>query len=108
MSFSSNNTESTTLRTPLPVQKGFFQDNVIGNVRQKMEELDLYHPEALESEKSSILAYWTEFEHLQEVLGESWNDFEHWFLKTATSPETLTRCRRAMKEDGTINNEKEN
>jgi hypothetical protein len=86
----------------LMVQKGFWQDAVVGNVRQKMEELYLYHPGKLQSEKSSILAYWSEFEHLQDVLGESLKDFEHWFLKKATSPETITRCRRAMKEDGTI------
>lgn len=91
----------------LSVQKGFWQDAVIGNVRQKMEELYLYHPEAFESEKSSILEYWSEFEHLQDVLGESLKDFELWFLKKATSPETITRCRRAMREDGTIKPENE-
>jgi hypothetical protein len=89
----------------LMVQKGFWQDAVMGNVRHKMEELNLYHPEKLRSEKSSILSYWSEFEHLQDILGENWKDFEHWFLKKATSPETITRCRRAMKEDGTINND---
>jgi hypothetical protein len=92
----------------LMVQKGFWQDAVIGKVRHKMEELYLYHSEVLKTEKSSILAYWSEFEHLHDVLGESWKDFEHWFLRSATSPETITRCRRAMREDGTINNEKEN
>jgi hypothetical protein len=86
----------------LMVQKGFWQDAVIGNVRHKMEELNLYHPEALKSERFSIIAYWSEFDHLQEVLGECWKDFEHWFLKKATSPETITRCRRSMRENGTI------
>jgi hypothetical protein len=90
----------------LMVQKGFWLDSYIGNVRHKMDELYLYHPEALQSERSSIIAYWSEFEHLQDVLGESWKDFENWFLKKATSPETITRCRRAMREDGTITNEK--
>ena len=100
-----NTLKQDSKNSTLPVQKGFWQDAYIGNVRQKMEELNLYYPEALKSEKTSILAYWLEFEYLQDILGENWKQFRYWFLNKATSPETITRCRRAMKESDTLNKE---
>jgi hypothetical protein len=86
----------------IPVQKGFWVDEFIGDSRQKLEELYSNNPQGLNSEKSSILSYWSEFEHLQDILGENWEDFKQWFLNKATSPETITRTRREMKSDGTI------
>jgi hypothetical protein len=91
----------------LPVQTGFFENQVIGNVRQKMEELYHNNPDSFTSEKEYMLAYWSEFERLQDVLGEQWTDFRDWFLKKATSPETITRCRRAMREEGLIKSDSE-
>ena len=58
----------------LMVQKGFWQDAVIGNVRQELEELHHYHPKAFTSEKTCMVEYWKEFENLQEVLGDRLGD----------------------------------
>ena len=83
------------------IQKGFWQDEFIGATRQKLEELYFNNPQAFKSEKRCMLEYWSTYENLREILGYKWEDFNTWFMKT-TSPETITRCRRAMKEDGTI------
>lgn len=91
----------------LPVQTGFWNDKVIGATRQKLEELYYNNPEALDSEKLCILEYYATYENLPDILGDKWPEFKKWFLK-ATSPETITRCRRAMKEDGTISPEQIN
>jgi len=101
MSINNYSTTKNNINT-IPVQKGFWEDFYIGATRQKLEDLYFNNPQALKSEKSSILSYWSEFEHLQDVLSENCEAFEQWFLNKATSPETITRCRRAMKEDGTI------
>ena len=85
----------------LLIQKGFWQDEFIGATRQKLEELYFNNPQALESEKRCILEYWSTYENLPEVLGDKSEDFARWFVRV-TSPETITRCRRAMREDGTI------
>jgi hypothetical protein len=85
----------------LMVQKGFWQDNFIGSTRTKLVELYLNNPDIAESEKRCMLEYWATFENLQNVLGDRWNDFRNWFT-SSTSPETITRCLRGLKEDGTI------
>jgi hypothetical protein len=53
------------------------------------------------SEKQVIVNYWLKYEGLDSVLGDKQQDFIDWF-NTSTSPETITRCLRALKEDGTI------
>ena len=85
----------------LVVQKGFWQDTVIANTRNKLAELYSNKPEIAQSEKRCLLEFWSNYEHLSELLGNNWLPFVDWFLG-ATSPETVTRCLRALKEDGTI------
>ena len=41
------------------------------------------------------------YDGLSEALGDKIGAFKSWFL-SATSPETITRCLRALKENGTI------
>ena len=91
----------------LPIQKGFWQENYIGNCRQKLADIYYNTPEACKSEKGCILEYWYIYENLNAILGDKWENFKNWFLG-ATSPETITRCLRSLKEDKTIQtNEKE-
>ena len=85
----------------LTVQKGFWQDNVIANTRLKVAELYRDNPDIMKSEKRCILEFWSRYEGLEVVLGDSLGKFEDWFIG-ATSPETITRCLRGLKEDGTI------
>jgi len=76
-------------------------DKFIGDAKQKMMHLYRNHPEAFDSEKQLMVKYWEFYEELDVVLEDKYESFKSWFLK-ATSPETLTRCHRALKEDGTI------
>jgi hypothetical protein len=76
-------------------------DKFIGDTRQKMEHLYENHPEVFDSEKLMMLEYWEFFEHLDDILGDKYQAFRQWFLR-CTSPETLTRCHRLMKEDNNI------
>jgi hypothetical protein len=86
----------------LAIQKTLFgPEKVIGDARTKLAELYHYHPEYFDKEKTVILQYWLEFDGLREVLGHRANEFIEWF-RNATSPETITRCLRALKEDGTV------
>ena len=66
-----------------------------------MEHLYRNHPEAFQSEKQLMLEYWSFYERLDVVLEDKFESFRSWFLK-ATSPETLTRCHRSLKEDNHI------
>lgn len=85
----------------IAVQKGFWQDRVLADTRQKLAQLYFKNPKVADSEKRVILEYWQAYEGLSEVLGDKLSSFISWFL-SATSPETITRCLRALKEDGTI------
>ena len=83
----------------IPIQRSFFGfDKFIGDTRQKMEHLLENHPEVFDSEKQLMLKYWEFYEQLDMVLEEKYESFRQWFLK-CTSPETITRCHRLMKED---------
>jgi hypothetical protein len=86
----------------LPVQKGFWQDKVLADTHQKLAELYYRNPSIAQSEKRIILEFWQVCEGLTQILGDKSPDFISWFLK-ATSPETITRCLRSLKEDGTVN-----
>lgn len=86
----------------VPIQKGLWLDEHIGNTREKLEELYTNEPQAFQSEKSCIISYWSTFENLSAILGDKWEAFSDWFLKVATSPETITRCRRDMKQTNFI------
>lgn len=80
-------------------QTGFWGfDKFIGDTRQKMEHLYENHPEVFDSEKLLMLKYWEFYEQLSLILEDKFETFKRWFLK-CTSPETLTRCHRSMKED---------
>jgi len=48
-----------------------------------------------------MLKFWEFYEQLDLILEDKLDSFKSWFLK-CTSPETLTRCHRALKENGTI------
>ena len=83
-------------------QLGFLgYDKFIGDTRQKMEHLYENHPEVFESEKEMMLKYWEFYEQLDVVLEDKYEPFKQWFLR-CTSPETLTRCHRLMKENKDI------
>ena len=85
----------------IAVQKGFWQDTYLANAKDKLAELYHENPEITKSEKRVILEFWKAYDGLPQILGEKLDSFTDWFLKT-TSPETITRCLRALKEDGTI------
>ena len=85
----------------LTIQKGFWGDTVLANTRNKLAELYHNNPNIAESEKRAILEYWKSYDGLAEVLGDKLTQFTSWFFN-ATSPETITRCLRSLKEDGTI------
>ena len=85
----------------LTIQKGFWQDKFLADTRQKLAQLYLKNPQIAQSEKRVILEFWQSFEGLAGVLGNKLQPFISWFLK-ATSPETITRSLRALREDGTI------
>ena len=85
----------------LVTQKGFWNDTIIANTRERLGELYRDVPEAFESEKKVVLEYWLRCEGLEGILGDKLQDFKTWFL-SVTSVETITRCLRSLKEDGTI------
>ena len=86
----------------IAIQKSFFgQDVYLANTRQKLAELYQKNPDIAESEKRVILEYWKAYDGLCEILGDKLPQFTTWFFNS-TSNETITRCLRALKEDGTI------
>ncbi|MFC2024422.1 hypothetical protein ACFLTJ_02445 [Chloroflexota bacterium] len=85
----------------IPVQKGFWRDNFLANTRIKMSELYYIDPDAMKSEKQCMLAFWSQYEQLDSILGDKWEAFQDWF-NGCTSTETITRCMRSLKEDGTV------
>lgn len=85
----------------LTIQKGFWGDTVLANTRNKLAELYHNNPNIAESEKRVILEYWKAYDGLTQVLGDKLTQFTSWFFN-ATSNETITRCLRSLKEDGTI------
>ena len=91
----------------LTKQFGFFQDVYIADTRQKLAELYYGNRQFFDNSKQVIIEYWKVYEGLPQVLGDKLSDFLAWF-STATSPETITRCTRALKEDGTIAVDAEN
>jgi hypothetical protein len=85
----------------LTIQKGFWQDSILASTRTKLAELYYRKPDIAKSEKRCLLEYWAAYEQLDSLLGEKWEVFRDWFTK-ATSPETITRCLRSLREDGTV------
>jgi hypothetical protein len=83
------------------VQKGLWQDKIIDATRAKLADLYEKNPDIIKSEKRCILEYWGTYEDLPSILGDKWEPFKGWFTR-ATSPETITRCLRALKQDSTI------
>ena len=83
------------------VQKGFWQDKYLADTRQKLAKLYFKNPQISESEKRVILEFCQAYDGLAQVIGKQLHSFASWF-STATSPETITRSLRALKEDGTI------
>lgn len=98
------NTTETTLpkvKASISIQRGFWQDRVLADTRQKIAELYSNNPQIIDNPKQVIIEFWQAYEGLAQVLGDKLAPFIDWF-KNATSPETITRCTRALKEDGTI------
>ena len=96
---SNSNCSIKDKKVNIPVQKSFLgPDKFIGDTRQKMEHLYENHPEAFESEKQMMLKFWEFYEQLDVILEDKYESFRQWFLK-CTSPETLTRCHRLLKEN---------
>ena len=86
----------------IPIQRSMFgPDKYFADTKQKLANLYYKKPEVFKKEKQVILEYWRTYEGLDEVLKEKLPAFIEWF-KTNTSPETITRSLRAIKEDGTI------
>jgi len=97
-----NTNYNTSTQASIPVQRSFFGfDKFIGDTRRKMEHLYQNHPDVFNSEKQLMLKYWQFYEQLDVVLEDKFDSFKSWFIK-ATSPETLTRCHRSLKEDNFI------
>ena len=86
----------------IPIQRSMFgPDKYFADTRQKLANLYYKNPEVFKKEKQVILEYWRTYEGLDEVLKDRLPVFIEWF-KTNTSPETITRSLRSLKEDGTI------
>lgn len=85
----------------ITVQKGFFKDQYLSNVREKLRFLYQRDPSIAHSEKKTILAYWKAYDGLASHVVNDIHAFEEWYL-TATSNESITRCLRALREDGTL------
>ena len=86
----------------IEVQKGFWgRDKFLADTKQKLATLYYQKPEVFEKEKQVILEYWQTYEGLGNILKDKLPAFTDWF-KSITSPETITRCLRSLKEDGTI------
>ncbi|MFC1931883.1 hypothetical protein ACFLXJ_06775 [Chloroflexota bacterium] len=89
-------------QTPIPVQRSMFgPDKYLADTRQKLATLYYQKPEVFEREKQVILEYWQAYEGLGDILKDKLSSFVDWF-KSTTSPETITRSLRGLKEDGTI------
>jgi hypothetical protein len=87
----------------IAVQTSFLgPDRFIGDTRQKLLHLYYKNPEAFKQEKQILLAYWCHYEGLDEILGDKLEAFTEWMVKTATPPNTISRCHRGLKEDGSI------
>ena len=85
----------------LSIQKGFWQDKVIADTKEKLRALYLKSPDIAESDRTCLLQYWSTYENLSALLGDRWKPFVEWFLD-ATPPATIARCMRSLKEDETI------
>jgi len=89
-------------QTSIPVQKSLFgPDKYLADTRQKLTNLYCRKPEIFEKEKQVILEFWRNYEGLEDALKDKLPNFIEWF-KNSTSPETITRSLRSLKEDGTI------
>ena len=87
---------------PLTVQKGFWgREKFLADTKQKLANLYYQKPEAFEKEKQVILEYWQTYEGLGNILKDKLPAFIDWFM-SITSPETITRCLRSIKVDGTV------
>lgn len=97
-----NSDYNTEKQPPIPVQKSLFgTDKYLADTRRKLAELYFEDPSIAKNEKKAIIRFWQTYEGLQHVLGDIFDSFTNWF-SSATSPETITRNLRGLKEDGTI------
>ncbi len=85
----------------LTVQKGFWQDTYIGNIRNKLSELCRNNPDMVTDERRILLEYWRIFDNLDAILGNRLTDFLSWW-EGATLPETLSRALRSLKAEGIV------
>ena len=85
----------------IAVQKGFWQDTYIGNIRQKLSELCKNNPNIVTDERHILVEYWRTFDNLDAVLEDRLPNFLSWWER-ATLPETLSRCLRSLKAEGIV------
>ena len=87
----------------IAIQKNLFGfDRFIGDTRQKL--LHLYHknPDTFNREILILIEYWCHYDGLEDILAEKLEPFKSWCFNRATPPNTISRCHRALKEDGSI------
>ncbi|MFC1865708.1 hypothetical protein ACFLYB_03240 [Chloroflexota bacterium] len=87
----------------LPIQSGFWQAKILTDTRGKLADLYSKNSEIANSERKTIVEYWKHYDGLPQVLGAKLDPFLWWFSTRATSPETITRCLRSLKEKRVIN-----
>lgn len=78
------------------------QLHFIGDTEAKLAELYSNNPSIKKDNKTAIIEYWKTYEGLSKLLGEKLYAFEQWFLNKCTSPETIARCQRILKDSGAI------
>lgn len=66
-------------------------------VRQSVEAILRDYPETRNCDKTLILRYW---EMVDEIRMDSMIEFRNGFISTSTMPESITRARRLIQEEG--------
>ena len=77
-------------------------EKIIGDVRDKIAHLYQKEPEIANNDTLLQFAFWSEFDGLQHVLGDKYDEFKQWFFSEATKTSSIERSRRSMTEAGTL------
>jgi hypothetical protein len=67
-------------------------------IRQNVEKILRDHPKSRDDDKILVLGYWKFIEKINMAGTEQ--EFMRDFMKKATTPESITRARRLIQEDG--------
>ena len=80
-----------------PIQGGLFvDDRVIGFIRQNIIAICRAYPEAVSSDALLLARYWLEVDGLSELIDKE--SYCRWMRTKATPAESITRGRRACRE----------